>query len=61
MSAELREDSSKFEGMTINGTLAKVYSRGELVVDTTVQPDKFVGATGRGSFLRHKANSGSIA
>ena len=42
-------DYSMFEGWTVKGNAAKVFSRGELVVDN-VAAGKFLGATGRGRF-----------
>lgn len=54
-------DYSMFEGWKVQGNAAKVFSRGELVVDNTVQPGKFLGATGRGRFVRREANAGGFA
>jgi dihydropyrimidinase len=42
-------------------TAAKVFSRGELVVDNTTQPGKFLGKTGRGRFVKREANAGGLA
>jgi dihydropyrimidinase len=53
-------DYSMFEGWTVKGNAAKVYSRGELVVDNTTQPGKFLGATGRGRFVPREANAGGL-
>jgi dihydropyrimidinase len=54
-------DYSMFEGWWVKGNAAKVFSRGELVVDNTTRPGKFLGATGRGRFLRREANAGGLA
>jgi len=54
-------DYSMFEGWTVKGNAAKVFSRGELVVDNTSQPGKFLGATGRGRFVKREANAGGLA
>jgi dihydropyrimidinase len=54
-------DYSMFEGWTVKGNAAKVYSRGELVVDNVARPGKFLGATGRGRFLKREANAGGFA
>lgn len=53
-------DYSMFEGWTVKGNAAKVFSRGELVVDNIAQPGKFLGATGRGRFLKREANAGGL-
>jgi dihydropyrimidinase len=54
-------DYSMFEGWKVKGNVAKVFSRGELVVDNTSQPGKFLGATGRGRFIKREANAGGLA
>ncbi|HLH34200.1 MAG TPA: dihydropyrimidinase [Alloacidobacterium sp.] len=54
-------DYNMFEGWKVRGNAAKVFSRGELVVDNTTQPGKFLGATGRGRFVRREANAGGLA
>lgn len=54
-------DYSMFEGWKVKGNAAKVFSRGELVVDNTSQPGKFLGATGRGRFVKREANAGGLA
>lgn len=54
-------DYSMFEGWTVEGNAAKVLSRGELVVDNVAQPGRFLGATGRGRFVRREANAGDLA
>jgi len=54
-------DYNMFEGWTVKGNAAKVFSRGELVVDNTTQPGKFLGATGRGRFVKRAANAGGLA
>jgi dihydropyrimidinase len=54
-------DYSMFEGWQVRGNAAKVFSRGELVVDNTTQPGQFLGATGRGRFVRREANAGGLA
>jgi dihydropyrimidinase len=53
-------DYSMFEGWKVRGNAAKVYSRGELVVDNVAQPGKFLGATGRGRFVKREANGGGM-
>jgi dihydropyrimidinase len=54
-------DYSMFEGWRVKGNAARVYSRGELVVDNVAQPGKFLGATGRGRFVKREANAGGFA
>ena len=54
-------DYSMFEGWTVKGNAARVYSRGELVVDNAAQPGKFLGERGRGRFVRREANAGGFA
>ena len=54
-------DYSMFEGWKVKGNAAKVFSRGELVVDNTTQSGKFLGATGRGRFIKREANAGGFA
>ena len=54
-------DYSMFEGWAVRGNAAKVFSRGELVVDNVVQPGKFLGAAGRGRFVKREANAGGFA
>ncbi|MGD0648034.1 MAG: dihydropyrimidinase [Acidobacteriaceae bacterium] len=53
-------DYSMFEGWKVTGNAAKVWSRGELVVDNVSQPGKFLGATGRGRFVKREANGGGM-
>src|ERR1700734_92348 len=53
-------DYSMFEGWTVKGNAAKVWSRGELVVDNAAQPGKFLGVTGRGRFVKREANGGGV-
>ncbi len=53
-------DYSMFEGWKVTGNAAKVYSRGELVVDNVAQPGKFLGTTGRGRFVKRDANDGGM-
>jgi dihydropyrimidinase len=53
-------DYSMFEGWQVKGNAAKVFSRGELVVDNTTRPGVFLGATGRGRFLKREANAGGL-
>ena len=53
-------DYSMFEGWKVMGNAAKVWSRGELVVDNVAQPGKFLGATGRGRFMKREANAGGM-
>jgi dihydropyrimidinase len=54
-------DYNMFEGWTVKGNAAKVFSRGELVVDNTTQPGTFLGKTGRGRFVKREANAGGLA
>jgi dihydropyrimidinase len=53
-------DYSMFEGWKVMGNAAKVWSRGEMVVDNVAQPGKFLGATGRGRFVKREANGGGM-
>ena len=57
----MANDYNLFEGWTVKGNAAKVFSRGELVVDNTSRPGEFLGRTGRGRFLRREANAGGLA
>ena len=52
----MNTDYSMFEGWKVKGNVAKVFSRGELVVDH----GKFLGEPGRGRFLKRKANAGEL-
>ncbi len=54
-------DYNMFEGWRVKGNAAKVFSRGELVVDNVSQPGKFLGEIGRGRFVRREANAGGLA
>ena len=54
-------DYNLFEGWTVKGNAAQVFSRGEMVVNNTVQPGAFLGDAGRGRFLRREANAGGLA
>lgn len=54
-------DYNMFEGWKVKGNAAKVFSRGELVVDNTTQPGKFLGKIGRGRFVKREANAGGLA
>jgi len=54
-------DYSMFEGWKVKGNAAKVFSRGELVVDNVASPGKFLGVTGRGRFVKREANAGGLA
>lgn len=54
-------DYNLFEGWTVKGNAAKVFSRGELVVDNETQPGAFLGATGRGRFVKRECNAGGFA
>jgi len=51
----MRCDFSMFEGWAVKGNAAKVFSRGELVVDG----GKYIAATGRGEFIRREARGGA--
>lgn len=53
-------DYNMFEGWTVRGNAAKVFSRGELVVDNLASPGRFLGTTGRGRFLKREANAGGL-
>ncbi len=54
-------DYNMFEGWKVKGNAAKVFSRGELVVDNTSAPGHFLGAPGRGRFIKREANAGDLA
>jgi dihydropyrimidinase len=54
-------DYNMFEGWRVRGNAAKVFSRGELVVDNVAQPGRFLGEVGRGRFVRREANAGGLA
>jgi dihydropyrimidinase len=54
-------DYNMFEGWRVKGNAAKVFSRGELVVDNVSRPGRFLGATGRGRFVKREANAGGFA
>jgi dihydropyrimidinase len=54
-------DYSMFEGWKVKGNAAKVYSRGELVVDNVAKAGEFLGATGRGQFIKREANAGGMS
>jgi dihydropyrimidinase len=53
-------DYSMFEGWKVTGNAAKVFSRGEMVVDNVAKPGEFLGATGRGRFVKREANAGGM-
>jgi dihydropyrimidinase len=53
----MNTDYSMFEGWQVKGNVAKVFSRGELVVEA----GKFLGAAGRGKFLHREANAGGLS
>ena len=53
-------DYNMFEGWAVKGNAAKVFSRGELVVDNRAQPGHFLGQAGRGQFVRREANAGGL-
>jgi dihydropyrimidinase len=57
---KMATDYSMFEGWKVLGNAAKVYSRGEMVVDNTTRPGQFLGATGRGRFIKREANAGGM-
>ncbi len=57
----MANDYNLFEGWAVKGNAAKVFSRGELMVDNTVRPGAFLGKAGRGRFLRREANAGGLA
>lgn len=54
-------DYNMFEGWRVKGNAAKVFSRGEMVVDNVAQPGKFLGKTGRGRFVKRECNAGGFA
>lgn len=56
----MNTDYNMFEGWQVKGNAAKVFSRGELVVDNVKQPGKFLGTTGRGRFVKREANAGGL-
>lgn len=51
----MRVDYSMFEGFHVRGNARDVYSRGELIVSG----GKFIGAAGRGNYLRREARGGA--
>jgi dihydropyrimidinase len=51
----MRVDYSLFEGFTVKGNAERVFSRGALVVDGP----RWLGAPGRGSFVRRGTYSGA--
>jgi len=51
----MRVDYSMFEGFHVRGNARDVYSRGELIVSR----GKFIGAPGRGQYLRREARGGA--
>ncbi len=57
----MANDYNLFEGWTVKGNAAKVFARGELVVDNAAQPGVFLGTAGRGAFVRREANAGGLA
>ncbi len=57
----MNTDYNMFEGWKVNGNAAKVFSRGELVVDNVKQPGEFLGKAGRGRFVKREANAGGLA
>jgi dihydropyrimidinase len=57
----MNTDNNMFECWQVKGNAAKVFSRGELVADNVKQPGKFLGATGRGRFVKREANAGGLA
>ena len=52
----MNTDYSMFEGWQVKGNVAKVYSRGQLVVDHGT----FTGSPGHGKFLKRQANAGDL-
>ena len=53
-------DYSMFEGWTVKGNAAKVFSRGELVVDNVARPGQVSGGDGAGRFVKREANAGGM-
>jgi dihydropyrimidinase len=51
----MRVDYSLFEGFHVKGNAAKVFSRGELIVEN----GKFIGKPGRGNYLKRTAHGGA--
>jgi dihydropyrimidinase len=51
----MRVDYSMFEGWRVTGNARKVFSRGELIVDG----GRYLGAPGRGRYLRREARGGA--
>jgi dihydropyrimidinase len=51
----MRVDYSMFEGFKVRGNARQVYSRGELIVEN----GKYLGKTGRGTYLRRDAHGGA--
>ncbi len=54
---QMATDYSMFEGWQVSGNARHVFSRGDLVV----KDGTWVGQTGRGRFLKRKANAGGFA
>ncbi len=52
----MNTDYSMFEGWRVRGNAAKVWSRGELVVDA----GRFVGRAGHGRFVKREAKAGEL-
>jgi dihydropyrimidinase len=50
-------DYNMFEGWHVRGNAKHVFSRGELVV----KDGQWIGATGRGKFLKREANAGGLS
>jgi dihydropyrimidinase len=51
----MRVDYSMFEGWRVKGNARRVFSRGELIVDG----GRYIGAEGRGQYLRREARGGA--
>ncbi len=52
----MNTDYSMFEGWQVKGNVARLYSRGELVVDR----GRFIGTPGHGRFLHRRATAGEL-
>jgi dihydropyrimidinase len=52
----MNTDYSMFEGWKVKGNVMKVFSRGELIVDG----GKYIGAVGRGEFLKRKTLAADV-
>jgi dihydropyrimidinase len=57
----MNTDYSMFEGWHVKGNTAKVFSRGQMIVDANQDGHAFIGIPGHGRFLKREANAGGLA